>query len=280
MYKRVVDNDRKIIEDMYDFVQSTENSSLLHASTVGMGQASRNYLSKPFVSIFVSIVYIENGSGIVRYGKEFFQADEGDTIILPKGQPAEYWSSVENPWTIYWFNIDGLLCDKLAEVYKLKNAKLYRNLDISGQMKELIEISKSGVDNTGRIIEITNRFFHQMYCHHAKDEPQNLGTCVKDYINDHIKEGFSIERIEKKFGKSRSQIFRVFKAQYGITPYTYYLNQKIALAKNLLINTDLPISEIAVSLDFYDEYHFSKYFKKKENVTPFSYRKSNSALLH
>ena len=115
-----------------------------------------------------------------------------------------------------------------------------------------------------------------MYCHSIKEEPKNLGTQVMNYISSHISEPFSIEEIENEFGKSRSQIFRAFKEQYGKTPYAFYLGKKLSLAKDLLISTQLPISEIAVNLAFCDEYHFSKCFKQKEGMTPYAYRKHKS----
>ena len=103
-----------------------------------------------------------------------------------------------------------------------------------------------------------------MYCHSKKEEPHNLGTLVLNYINSHISEPFSTSELETQFGKSRYQIYRVFKQQYGLSPYTYYLNKKIELAKDLLISSQLTISEIAITLAFFDEYHFSKCFKQKE----------------
>jgi AraC-like DNA-binding protein len=154
---------------------------------------------------------------------------------------------------------------------------LYHNLDLKNEMLELIEISKSEKECTQELIEITNRLFYKMYCHSIKEEPDNLGTQIKKYIAEHITEDFSIDEIEKEFDKSRSQIFRTFKEQYGITPYSHYLNEKLSLSKNLLINTQLSINEIALSLNFYDEYHFSKYFKQKEGVSPLTYRKNNTA---
>lgn len=275
MLKKVYDKNRHIAQDMYDFVQSEENAYILKASTVGVTYPSKDFISAPFISKFVCIEYVESGAGVVRCGKKIFHPLEGDAYILPKGQPTQFWTDIETPWKKYWFNVDGQLCDKICEAYKLSNATHYHKLDISPEIHELIEISKSEQDQTGKLIEITNNIFYKMYCHTIKEEPDNLGTQIMQFINTHITEPFSIDEMEQMFNKSRSQIFRAFKEQYGITPYTHYLNKKISLAKNLLTSTQLPISEIAVNLAFYDEYHFSKCFKQKEGITPYHYRKTN-----
>ncbi|MGF7080973.1 AraC-like DNA-binding protein [Mucilaginibacter sp. UYCu711] len=68
---------------------------------------------------------------------------------------------------------------------------------------------------------------------------------------------------------------RYFKQQTGIT-LKHYINQyKINLAASRLLYSDLSISEIANELQFTDESHLNKIFKKYKNQTAKSFRSAN-----
>ena len=75
---------------------------------------------------------------------------------------------------------------------------------------------------------------------------------------------------------SESQTIRLFKKNFGTTPYTYVLNKKINFAKKLLIDTNLSVKEISTKLCFSDEYYFSNIFKEKVGCSPSQYRRSRT----
>ena len=50
------------------------------------------------------------------------------------------------------------------------------------------------------------------------------------------------------------------------------LERKVEKAKILLMNPDMKVSEIADLLDFSDEIHFSKVFKRLTGISPKQYR--------
>ncbi len=65
-----------------------------------------------------------------------------------------------------------------------------------------------------------------------------------------------------------------FKASFGTTIHQYILNFKIEEAISYFNKfEDMTIKEISYNLGFYDEYHFSKQFKKIMNVSPLKYKK-------
>jgi AraC family transcriptional regulator, transcriptional activator of pobA len=60
----------------------------------------------------------------------------------------------------------------------------------------------------------------------------------------------------------------------GISTGEVIRNRVLLEAKRLLINLDLPVSEIAFLLNFNDNSYFSKFFKKYSGITPEEFRKS------
>ena len=99
-----------------------------------------------------------------------------------------------------------------------------------------------------------------------------LAEKMKEYLRANAISKFKIKQLCEYISLSESQTIRIFKETYGITPYAYFLNHKIHLAKGMLINTSLSVKQIAYSLNFTDEYYFSNVFKQKTGMAPAKYR--------
>ena len=87
---------------------------------------------------------------------------------------------------------------------------------------------------------------------------------------------FRMEMLCDRVGLSESQTIRLFKKAYGKTPYAYLFERRVWLARHLLRETSLSVSQIAEKLAFSDEYYFSGLFKKKTGVSPSAYRSEKS----
>ena len=96
---------------------------------------------------------------------------------------------------------------------------------------------------------------------------------ARDYIEDHLEDGFNLDVLAEKCHLSKFHLIRVFKAVYHATPYHYYLNSKVKRSIDLLKNKELPLTEIAILSGFNDIYAFSKRFKVILGVSPTEYRK-------
>ena len=94
------------------------------------------------------------------------------------------------------------------------------------------------------------------------------------YLNDHLSEDVSIERLAAIANYSPAQFRRLFTRLMGQSPSAYIANVRINNAKVLLKTTDKRISDIAVEVGFFDHSHFIRTFRKLVGVTPAEYRKS------
>ncbi len=73
---------------------------------------------------------------------------------------------------------------------------------------------------------------------------------------------------------SLSTFQRKFKQTYGISPAKYIEQQRIEKAKLLLIKTNNTISSISFQLGYDTLSHFSKVFKKNNNISSSEFRKN------
>ncbi len=102
---------------------------------------------------------------------------------------------------------------------------------------------------------------------------QSTVAMIRSHIDGHLEGKLTLEELSKMFFVSKTQIFRMFKETYGIAPMQYFLQRKIDLAKHMLADSDMHISEIAEALSFTDAKHFSKTFKKYAGELPRNYRR-------
>jgi len=88
------------------------------------------------------------------------------------------------------------------------------------------------------------------------------------YLREHYAENISIKLLSEKFHYSPSYISHLFKSFNGFSIRCCVNEIRLEYAKNYLINTDLPVSNIAFNLGYMDPNYFSKVYKKKYGISP------------
>jgi len=110
------------------------------------------------------------------------------------------------------------------------------------------------------------------------DEQQENATAktvddVKAYILHNISdEALNCQAVAKHFYLNRDYLSRIFKAQTGVSFKSHIIKTRMSLACELLTNTRLSVSEIAMSCGYNHMAHFSKMFKQETALTPYEYR--------
>jgi AraC family transcriptional regulator len=88
-----------------------------------------------------------------------------------------------------------------------------------------------------------------------------------EFIHDQLGEDFSLSDLAAIAGLSTFHFARVFKQTVGIPPYQYVIQQRIETAKQLMLSTRRPLSEVALKVGFYDHAHFARHFKRLTGLT-------------
>ena len=96
-----------------------------------------------------------------------------------------------------------------------------------------------------------------------------IGALEQDYSRQ-----WHLEELQDIAHMSRSSLMRVFRRATGRTPIDYLIRLRIQRAMELLRNSDLNVTEIAMEVGFNDTNYFTRQFRKIQQQTPSSYRKS------
>jgi AraC family transcriptional regulator len=89
-----------------------------------------------------------------------------------------------------------------------------------------------------------------------------------ELIHDDLQANLSLKTLADAAQLSPHHFSRVFKRVTGFSPHQYMLSQRVQLARRLLVETTLPIAEVAHHAGFYDQSHFTYHFKRLTGVTP------------
>lgn len=95
---------------------------------------------------------------------------------------------------------------------------------------------------------------------------------LKNVVELHLYSNLSIEELAKLCHLSVSSFKREFKKQFNDSPANYINAQKLNKAKELLSVSELSISDIAFESGFNDPQYFARLFKKKEGISPSTFR--------
>ena len=114
------------------------------------------------------------------------------------------------------------------------------------------------------------------------DKKSLLVTEIKEavyqlvYLTDDLPRPNYSDYISKKVNVSYSSLVTVFSARENNTIENYIIQQRIERVKELLIYSDISLSEIAYKMHFSSSTHLSNQFKKYSGLTPSFYRKNRN----
>lgn len=97
-----------------------------------------------------------------------------------------------------------------------------------------------------------------------------------EFIRTHLHEPIGIADLLDQIPVSRRWLEYEFKRRIGMTPFHYLLEERIKLARRLLLETDLAIKEIAVRVGYRQHRHFSTAFKRHTGQPPIAVRQANA----
>nr|WP_154960529.1 response regulator [Paenibacillus xylanexedens] len=94
------------------------------------------------------------------------------------------------------------------------------------------------------------------------------------YIETHLGEPMTMRELADSLHLNSSYFSVLFKEQVGLNFSEYLMRKRVQRAKELLVQTNLPISEIAERVGYQTDRYFIKVFKSLEDISPSKYRHS------
>ena len=112
---------------------------------------------------------------------------------------------------------------------------------------------------------------NQLVVQKGNAEPPVI-TRAKEYIKQNQSEDLSLGQVARAVNTSTFYFCKIFKKATGINFTDYLSRVRIEKSKNLLLNPNLRISEIAFEIGFQSLTHFNRVFKRITGQSPTEYR--------
>lgn len=97
---------------------------------------------------------------------------------------------------------------------------------------------------------------------------EEIVILVKEYVQKNYAKELDLNSIADALGFSSSYLTKVFNKVEQTTPSKYIRNYRMGIAKQLLLDKDMTIAQVAECVGYNDPFHFSKSFKQTYGVSP------------
>ena len=167
----------------------------------------------------------------------------------------------------------------LSEISSLASCVIRADKKMSDSFENILEEKKHHGDDSFAIRNCLERilvlFLRSCNSQRENETPYDIGQII-GYINRNFRSMLTLDEISRKCGCSGAHFCRQFRKSTGKT-FVEYLNAvRAAHAKNLLITTDMTVTDIAYECGFGSVRNLNREFLKKYSVSPTQYRSMHS----
>ena len=240
------------------------------------------------------IIYVKSGFLTVSISGENYIGKPGDAFVVSPGNLHFMGSQTGNvdyftflfPLKYISFRTDDILDDKLLE--PLNSGHLMISPEIEHTVKEhceqLVEIygakkeeSQSKITAQIKTKIILLQFILELWKKGfiVENDTGGKNTVEKEMVS-YIQQNFTGKILLKEFGEqfhlSEKYISRYFKEHFHITISQYVTYLRLEHAKQLLQDTDIPVTEVAMQSGYQNVSYFIRSFKKTYGMSPLKYR--------
>ncbi|WP_019912117.1 AraC family transcriptional regulator [Paenibacillus sp. HW567] len=268
-------------------LSSDDQNPRLPLALYNIGFHAQHPISRPSGYLVPQCFIAFAGRGRVRFkdGKTL-TLEAGQALILPTGQPHEYFPLPGAPWMVGYIGFKGRIAEELIRGCGLPFSTAIPLNDantLMAPLKLLWELADQAESSrVSHISSLLYSFILQLSDLVAlPSAPGSLPGSrpaeealrrAAGYMQEHFTETLQMSNIAHVVGYSVQHFMRIFREAYGITPHAYLqglrLNQAV---KWMETQPDMPIKEIAGRLGLEPNY-FIRAFKKAYGTAPGAYR--------
>jgi AraC family transcriptional regulator len=98
---------------------------------------------------------------------------------------------------------------------------------------------------------------------------------VKKYVAEHLDEAIRVEDLSAIARLSPTHFSRAFKRSLSEAPHAYVIARRLERSRELMLTSDMPLSELALNCGFADQAHFTKLFRHHVGKSPAAWRREH-----
>ena len=266
----------------YSYKQTLRENTGLSVYNSGLQKCTPGYSWGPAMRDHYLIHYVASGRGVYRCADTAHALSAGDLFLVYPETIVSYAADPEQPWEYYWVGFHGADARRLIRLAGFSPERLVlRPGDGARDLHALLAAiykargSKPSDDAamTGRLYLFLSRLIADG--EGAPRQGQD-GVCFEKavkFIGLNFGRPLTVGDIAGHVALSRSQLYRIFRRESGLSPIEFLNTYRVNEACGLLRRHNLTVSQAAASVGFGDPLYFSRMFRKIKGVPPSAYRK-------
>lgn len=259
-----------------------------HASEAGEFFAHERFMTERDGKDSYLLFYTVSGAGEVMQGGSILRLNRGEALLMDCRAPQRYRTHPDvGHWHHLWAHVDGAAVQSMAgamglpqlfkvSLHEARVTQAFGRLMATIEKEDAASVARAGLCVHELLTMVAE----------AEAQPSNameaasreVVQMAEDFMAEHYAEQISVDDIAGYAAISKTYLIRLFKRHMQSTPYNYLLRYRITRAKELLAETDLPVSRIATDVGFASESNFSYRFSQVVGESPTAYRQGRPGL--
>jgi AraC-like DNA-binding protein len=96
---------------------------------------------------------------------------------------------------------------------------------------------------------------------------------LRAHIEANLEKQLSVRQLAAIVRLGPSHFQRAFRRSFGVSPHAYVVGRRILRAQEIMLQSDTPLSQIALDVGFSDQAHLTTRFRRAVGVTPATWRR-------
>lgn len=229
------------------------------------------------------ILYTVSGQGNIVYNNINYTLLPQTILFIDCHETFHVKASSSSTWCYHRFYINGNASSFLYKNYATNKNLLFKceiTSSVYQAITKLIHYIKDNEVNELICSTLINIFLTELVVSSNETSHQLLIPSyilqIQHLFDTQYYNNYSLDSLARQFHVSKYTLAKDFTKYLHLSPIEYLISVRIKIAKQLLINTDYTINEIANQLGIFDTTHFINLFKKRVGITPLQYRKQFS----
>lgn len=231
---------------------------------------------------------LEGKGSYTIHGITYFLTANQMFLIRP-GEEIRYAADPEDPWTYAWVGFYGIRAEAILkncgfskQSYVLPFKKRDEVEEQINAILASVQLSFSNDLKRNSALMMMLALLVENYNHDYINQKSGSGRYdyssnvyveqAIDYVKWKHSYGINVTDIADYVGISRTYLNHVFQKELGLSAQKFLMDFRLHKAANLLISTELPVTEVSAAVGYEDSLAFSKAFKKKFELSPKNYR--------
>ena len=265
--------------ELKEYYQEIKSGGALAFYFCGWEKCEPGHSFGPAVRPHFLFHFVLAGKGHYDRAGERYEIEAGQGFLILPGESTCYQADQSDPWEYCWIGFGGTEAESILRECGLGQRNLIYRDRSGGQLRrEMLELVDCFVRSDVNSYMLLGRLYLALSCMMSK---QPTGDSVlQEYVNralDFIHNNFSYEigvaEIARTVGIDRTYLYRIFRQQVGESPKRYLTAFRLRMAAGMLVETKLPVTEVALSCGFREVSLFDRQFRAAYGCPPLQYRR-------